>query len=139
MRKGLLSVKLELQDLKTPRGRQFAELVEQSAIKQEQENRYAHICNALCLTAYSENVLCILRVYMTGNIHCKGGDVIDLMLLLFFRMIHATPKPTKKPFSSANLDDSMPRSSPSAYKPMVSSYDHHSKYRLEDISMCNNI
>ena len=46
MRKGLLSVKLELQDLKTPRGRQFAELVEQSAIKQEQENRYVHICNA---------------------------------------------------------------------------------------------
>ena len=68
MRKGLLSVKLELQDLKTPRGRQFAELVEQTSIKQEQENRYVHICNAQRLTAYSKNILCILRAYMTRNI-----------------------------------------------------------------------
>lgn len=38
-RKGLLSVKLEHQDLSTPRGRGFAAFIEQSASRFDKENR----------------------------------------------------------------------------------------------------
>lgn len=53
--------------------------------------------------------------------HYESLRLLMLYFVIFytFRMIHATPKPTKQLHSSGILDDSMPRSSPSAYRPMV--------------------